>query len=295
MNIAVMKFSALGDIAASLPVLRTFQYPPIIITTPMGKALLQDEFDRFILLSDKKALSLVKLIRTTRNHRLDWLVDLQNNDRSRLIGYLSKATHIANHDKIVLTQNINTILYEIAAKTSLVNALDMTFVPKEHSYIVLNCGSSPKWTSKRLPAHKWHEISAMLYERFHLPFILTGDVSEKEYVEEISKSIVGKKENMAGKTIIQDLKKILHEAFLTISTDSGPMHLSAVQKTPTIGLFGPTNWLRAAPYGPWSTAVYDQHFYANDTPPIKSSSRHDNYFNDIRIDQALAKLAEYLR
>ncbi|KFL34015.1 MULTISPECIES: glycosyltransferase family 9 protein [unclassified Sulfurospirillum] len=294
MNLAVIKFSALGDIAESLPVLRAFKQTPTIITSPLGKALLQDEFDDFMILSNKKALTLAKLIWKIRKQKFDWLIDLQNNDRSRLIDYLSNATHIANHDNIVLTQNINTILYEIAQKTSLVNPLDTTFVPKKRSYIVLNCGSSPKWASKRLPAHKWHEISALLYERFHLPFILTGDLSEKEYVEEILKSIVGEKKSVAGNTTLQDLKKILSEAFLTVSTDSGPMHLSAVQKTPTIGLFGPTNWIRTAPYGPWSTVVYDTQFYANPIPPMKSLMEHNNYFDHICIDQALVTLSAYL-
>jgi len=48
MNLAVIKFSALGDIAESLPVLRAFKQTPTIITSPLGKALLQDEFDDFM-------------------------------------------------------------------------------------------------------------------------------------------------------------------------------------------------------------------------------------------------------
>lgn len=50
----------------------------------------------------------------------------------------------------------------------------LPFQPKEKNYIVLNCGSSLKWISKRLPIHKWQEIANVLYETFQLPFILTG-------------------------------------------------------------------------------------------------------------------------
>ena len=42
-RIAVMKFSALGDIAATLPMLRRMDSSPTIITSPLGHAFLKDE------------------------------------------------------------------------------------------------------------------------------------------------------------------------------------------------------------------------------------------------------------
>lgn len=293
MNLAIIKFSALGDIAASLPVLRALKYAPTIITSPMGKALLQDEFKNFIILENKKTFSLLKLLWSVRNQHFDWLIDLQNNDRSRLIAILS-GQNCANHDNISFNQSITNILYDIAKKTNYVNALDTTFQPKNKSYIVLNCGSSSKWISKRLPLHKWKEISITLYEKYQLPFILTGDVLEKEYIQEVSKYIVGKNEVVAGKTSLVELKRILKEAFLTVSTDSASMHISAAQKTPTIGIFGPTNWQRSAPFGPWSTIVYDEVFYQNGVPPVKSLQEINHYFDNIHIDKALQILAPYL-
>ncbi|MBV5277889.1 MAG: glycosyltransferase family 9 protein [Campylobacteraceae bacterium] len=293
MNLAVLKFSALGDIAASLPVLRALTYSPTIITSPMGKALLEDEFDNFLVLSNKKTISLIQLIVSIRKNHFDWLIDLQNNDRSKLITYLASA-QIANHNNVSFDQNITNILYDIAKKTNLTKELDYTFQPKEKSYIVLNCGSSPKWISKRLPFQERQEISSLLYEKYGLPFILTGDRTEETYIQEVAKYIVGPKEIVVGKTTLLELKHILTHAFLTISTDSAPMHISAVQKTPTIGLFGPTNWMRSAPFGPWSTVIYDKQFYKDDIPPQKSLSIINNYFDTIDISSALVKLQKYI-
>lgn len=293
MNLAALKFSALGDIAASLPVLRALTYSPTIITSPMGKALLEDEFENFLVLSNKKTISLIQLIVSIRKNHFDWLIDLQNNDRSKLITYLASA-QIANHNNVSFDQNITNILYDIAKKTNLTKELDYTFQPKEKSYIVLNCGSSPKWISKRLPFQKWQEISSFLYEKYELPFILTGDHTEETYIQEVAKYIVGPKEIVAGKTTLLELKHILTHAFLTISTDSAPMHISAVQKTPTIGLFGPTNWMRSAPFGPWSTVIYDKQFYKDDIPPQKSLTIINNYFDTIDISSALVKLQKYI-
>lgn len=293
MNLSVMKFSALGDIAQSLPVLRALKFSPTIITSPLGKELLKDEFDNFLLLSDKKISSVLKIILEIRKQKFDWIIDLQNNDRSFAISHLTN-THIANQKEIDLTQNIHTRLYQIAQKSSAINPIDMTYITREKTYIVLNCGSSPQWASKRLPDFKWKEISSILYERYRLPFYLTGDIFEKEYIEHVSNFIVGQKEVIAGKTTLQDLKKILTKAFLTVSTDSGPLHLSSVQKTPTIGLFGASNWVKAAPFGPWSTTLFDPIYYPNAIPPHKSYQTIDNFYDNIDITSALKTLQPYL-
>lgn len=289
---AVMRFSALGDIAGTIPTLRALSVKPTIITTAIGKELLKDEYENFIILKDKKVFSILSLILRIRKEKFKILLDFQCNDRSRFISKFSNAKVFNNH--LLDTNHSTNIFFDIAKQANIVQALDTTFIPKEKSYIVLNCGSSPKWISKRLPFEKWHQISTLLYERYHLPFLLTGDTLEKEYIEEVAQYIVGTKEVVAGKTTIQELKKILKDAFLTVSTDSAPMHIAAVQKTPTIGLFGPTNWIRSAPYGPWSVAIYDTLFYADSIPPKRSMLEQNNYFSHIDITPALDKLSPYL-
>ncbi len=111
-------------------------------------------------------------------------------------------------------------------------SLDMAPEPRERSYIVLNAGSSEKWISKRLPVEKWIEISRLLDERFGLEFVLTGSADEREYVQSLARHLPVSCRVVAGKTSLPELKGILREAFLTVSTDSGPMHISAVMKTP---------------------------------------------------------------
>jgi len=289
---AVMRFSALGDIANIIPTLRALSVKPTIITTAIGKELLKDEYDNFIILKDKKIFSILSLIMRIRKEKFQILLDFQCNDRSRFISKFSNAKVFNNH--LLDTNHSTNIFFDIAKQANIVQALDTTFIPKEKSYIVLNCGSSPKWISKRLPFQKWHQISTLLYERYHLPFLLTGDSLEKEYIEEVAHYIVGTKEVVAGKTTIQELKTILKDAFLTISTDSAPMHISAVQKTPTIGLFGPTNWIRSAPFGPWSVATYDHVFYPSGIPPQRSILEKNHYFDHIDISSSLEKIKIYI-
>ena len=129
-----------------------------------------------------------------------------------------------------------------------------------------------------MPFEKWREISINLYEKYNLPFILTGDINEKEYINKLSKYIVGKKEIVAGKTTLVELKNILKKAYLTVSTDSGPMHISAVYKTPTIGIFPKNSRVISCPFGKWS---------------VKLQTKFDD-FRDIDINEGIQRVKEFL-
>lgn len=292
MNTAVLRFSALGDIAAALPVLRACRDNLTIVTSPLGKALLRDEFDQFLVLGDKTVRQQFNLLKHLWR-QFDGIVDLQSNDRSRLLSRLAFCP-VVNSTGVNLNQAVTAIFYEIACKTPHFAPLDVGFTPKERSYIVLNVGSSAGWSSKRLPLAQWRAFSGLLWERYHLKFMLTGAIDELDYVQTVAKQLVGECEVVAGKTDIQGLKQLLRHAYLTVSTDSGPMHLSAVQKTPTIGLFGATNWIRSAPFGPWSTALFDPVCYPNAQPPLANKKIPGAYYDHISLEQGLQRLAPYL-
>ena len=286
----VYRYSALGDIAAALPVLRSFTKPITILTSPIGKELLKDEFEDILVITDKSILTLIKTIYRLKRARTELFIDLQNNDRSRFLRLFFDAI---GNDGVSFNQSVTHIFYDIAKKSSLVAPLDTSWHPKPKEYIVLNTGSSAKWQSKRLPAWKWREFSEILWERFGLPFVLTGDKSEREYVQELAKEIVGKKEVVAGKTSVQELKRVLDGAYLCVSTDSAPMHIAAAQKTPTIGLFGATNWIVSAPFGPWSVALWDKKKFSK--PHAKNLLTPGNYYDGIDIKEGLERLQKYLK
>jgi len=290
MKFGVYRFSALGDIASSIPVLKSFNKKPIVLTSSVGYELLKDEFEEIVVLKSKNILDVVKFIYRLKKEKIELFIDLQNNDRSRFIRSFFK---YVDNSGVSFNKSVTYIFYDIVKKSGMVGKLDTNFEKKEKSYIVLNAGSSQKWVSKRLPFYKWREFSKILQEHFGLEFILTGDKSEVDYVKELSKYIVGKQEIVAGKTDLQDLKKILKNAYLTVSTDSAPMHISAVYKTPTIGLFGATNWIVSAPFGPWSVALYDKQIFT--TPPSKNRVEIGNYYENINILDGIKQIEKYLK
>jgi len=294
MKTAVICFSALGDIAYTLPFLRALAPRPVIITTAIGYELLKDEFNEFLILKSKRPADTVALITQIRHHRLDVLMDLQNNDRSRMIQLLGGAKKNFSNRRMPRGESLYEDRLRILKPTGLLNPLDTTFEPKPRDYIVLNTGSSEKWASKRIPHDKWQQFAKILTERYELPFLLTGSAEEKNYVESIARALPFQTENLTGKTSIHELKQILNGALLTVSTDSGSMHISAAMKTPTLGLFGATNWQRFAPAGPWATALHDPIFYPEGTPPVPNRIEPGPYYDHIDLTEGLNQLSTFL-
>lgn len=287
-----MKFSALGDLAATLPFLRTMSPSPCIITSPMGKAFLQDEFNDFIVLPKKTPSAQLQLVQAVRHREFSDLIDLQGNDRCRslciAISFFSK-TRIHNgydsHSKHRQFSNDAAETFERARS-------NQKFIPKPRDYIILNTGSSAKWTAKRLPLRKWQEFAELLDARYQLPFKLTGSQDEYEYINGIAEALPYETEVLAGKTSLADLKPLCRGAFLTVSTDSAAMHIAAAEQTPTIGIFGSTT-LKNVPSPPWAIGLYDRAYYPNGQLP-KCIEQIDNYYDHINLEEGLIALKEYL-
>ncbi len=294
MKLGVLRFSALGDLALAMPYLRALTVKPVVLTMPAGQALLCDEFDAFVVMKDKSVLSQARFVLALRRERFDALADLQSNDRTRVMTRLAGAGRVFDRTFEAHVYAASEAWRRILEPSGLLGPLDLTFAPKPRDYIVLNVGSSPAWLSKRLPDAQWRTISGLLHERFGLPFVLTGSADEREYVGRVAGVLAGRAENRAGQTSIQQLKQLLAGAFLTVSTDSAAMQISAAMKTPTIGLFGATNWVRSAPFGPWSRTVYDRTFYPDGQPPAENTRVCRYFYDHIDIAGALDELTPYL-
>lgn len=310
LNIALIKFSALGDLAMIEPYIKllTQKYNLTLVTSKIGYEYYKDIDNlNFILINNKNSI-LENIVTFFKLYSFDKIIDLQGNDRSKILTFTKKNNLYSNYVKSYFIKNLKcnlikeksnfhlyvySILNEFISDEELVK--NNSFKERTPNYIVLNCGSSEKWKSKRLPIEKWSQISEILYNKYKLPFYLTGDSSEVKYLKELSKYIKGEYQILAGKTSLIELKQILKNAYLTISTDSAAMHISSVYGTPTIGLFGATNWLRSAPFGSWSTVVYDKKYFKDNIPLEKNSREVDNkFYENINIEEALEKIDKYL-
>ena len=96
--------------------------------------------------------------------------------------------------------------------------------------------------AKRWYPEKFSEVIAALSDKYDI--IILGGPGEKEISMDIQRLIekkgVNNYKNLAGKLSISELISCISNFDLFITGDSGPMHIAANFKVPTISIFGPT-------------------------------------------------------
>ena len=99
-------------------------------------------------------------------------------------------------------------------------------------------GSAKRWYPK-----KFADVAIDLSS--HYDIVIFGGTSEKEIALDIEKYLIEKGvtnyQNLSDKTSITELISQIENLDLFITGDSGPMHLAAAYKIPTVAIFGPTN------------------------------------------------------
>ena len=133
---------------------------------------------------------------------------------------------------------------EMALKT----LLEMGISPGE-KLLGIHAGAGPL-KGKVWPLKRFAKVArALLEERLFERVLIFGGTEEEGQKRWIANAIghnrahiVDAPLNVVGATI--------RECDLFLSNDTGLMHIAAAVGTKVLGIFGPTNWVRTAPYGP---------------------------------------------
>ncbi len=108
--------------------------------------------------------------------------------------------------------------------------------------IGINPGAS-YGSSKRWYPEEFAKVAIELSSKYEI--LIFGGINEVDIALDIEKLLIhsgiSNYQNLAGKTTIQELISIISKLSIFITGDSGPMHLAASFKIPTIAIFGPTN------------------------------------------------------
>lgn len=96
--------------------------------------------------------------------------------------------------------------------------------------------------NKNWPVAYFSEITKFLNNEGIIP-VYIGSKGDAEYIE----TIKGQKTNAAGIFSLRELPTLAQHAAFAISVCTGPMHIIATAKVPTIVLYGPSDPVRWAP------------------------------------------------
>jgi ADP-heptose:LPS heptosyltransferase len=273
MKILVLRFSSIGDIVLTTPVVRQLktQVPGAQVhfaTKPAYRSLLEANpyVDRTHVLSG----SLRELVRELRAERFDFIVDLHNNLRTRLIrlqlpGVLGRAFDKLNFQKWLLVNfKIDQLpplhivdRYRAAAAPFGIRddggGLDYFIPPGQEvdvaaalpagfragQYVAVAIGA--QHATKRLPPEKLIELVAKLAPR---PVVLlggpedesTGHVIELAFQKPISSLI----HNACGQFSLHQSASLVRQSTFVVSHDTGLMHIAAAFGKEIFSVWGNT-------------------------------------------------------
>ncbi|MEO8204787.1 MAG: glycosyltransferase family 9 protein [Chthoniobacterales bacterium] len=114
-------------------------------------------------------------------------------------------------------------------------------------YVVIQlAAANAQRTPKIWALEKFAELIPLLLKQ-NFTVILPGDVNEAPLITKFSEQFDQRVINLAGKTNILEISRIIKSARLLICHDSGLMHIGNAHHTPLLALYGPTDWVFTAP------------------------------------------------
>ena len=132
--------------------------------------------------------------------------------------------------------------------------LKLYFEPRKFDAPVLGLNPGASYGS----AKRWYPAyfaQAALHFKDEFKIMIFGGAGERdmcERIERILRENGAECENLAGKTSVRELCEniggIQQSGGIFVTNDSGPMHIAAAYKTPTITLFGPTRFTQTCPW-----------------------------------------------
>ena len=292
-KILILKWSALGDIAMATAVMEDIRqaFPDSQIdlnTMPKFSHLLVED-DRFenifaVELREKgaKFTNALSWLNRVRSSKYDLIIDLQSNDRSRLMLGLLKISNfrsplLLGHHKgfpydyapppirqkpqgivglqrmlgeigVKTKTNLPTIKYRKERKIALEKSKSLHHLFKD-DFLILVPGSQAGGFLKRWGFKKYAELANTLWHKHHLRSCLVGGPDDTKECELVHAHAPEATLNLCGKTEILDLIPIGSRAKAIVANDTGPAHVLATCGKPMISICGPTDPIRVKPLG----------------------------------------------
>ncbi|MEN6623008.1 MAG: glycosyltransferase family 9 protein [Smithella sp.] len=106
-----------------------------------------------------------------------------------------------------------------------------------------------RWSYKEWDIEKWRLLINYIWENYDLPTVIIGSAEERKRAEKLSQNTSIPVYNLAGLTSLWEMPALLKMSHLHIGVDSAAPHIAAAVGTPTVTIFGPSDWRDWAPPG----------------------------------------------
>lgn len=266
MKFLIIRFSSIGDIVLTTPVVRCLKQQVNdaqvhYLTKTNFREIIQTNpyIDKVYLLQD----NLTDVINNLKTENYDYIIDLHNNLRTLKVKKALRKIPSFSFNKLNIEKWLLTALkinimprvhiadrYLDTVKTFGVKndgkGLDY-FIPKKDivpdndipaaqslGYIGIVIGAA--LNTKKLPLHKLKELC----QKINHPIILLGGPEDKKAGDEIASVDPVKIYNSCGKFNLNESADLVRRAKLIITHDTGLMHIAAALKRPIVSIWGNT-------------------------------------------------------
>lgn len=267
MKILLLRFSSIGDIVLTTPVIRCLrqQHPDAALhylTQEAFAPLLQHNPYLNKVHTFNKHEGIAKVIPALKQEKFDFVVDLHHNLRSLFLksklGVASASFPKLNIEKYLLVRlGINRLpnkhivdrYFEAVKPLGVTNdhrGLDFFFSTASETLIpqlpeTLQGGFAALVTgalqgTKQIPEHRLVEIIAEL----KLPVALIGGKAEHELGARLALQFPNKAFNFCGNLSLEGSAAMLQQSRVVITADTGMMHIAAALKKPIASVWGNT-------------------------------------------------------
>ena len=102
------------------------------------------------------------------------------------------------------------------------------------------------WETKQWRSDGFAEVARHFLKK-GFGVVLIGSDRERGTCEDVARLAPGTV-NLAGETTLSELAALIRRTTISVTNDSGPMHLAVALDRPVVGIFGPTDTVWAGPY-----------------------------------------------
>jgi len=151
---------------------------------------------------------------------------------------------------------------------------------------------------RRWPKERFAQLADRLSDDYHASIVIFGGPEEIDLAHQISNLMKTSPLLMTGETTLGQAAALIEKCNLFISNDSGLMHVACAVNTPTVGIYGPTNFKRTGPYSDTAIIVRKELDCSPCYDRGKVKCKHIDCFNLITVDdvfQAIDNLLKKLR
>lgn len=266
MKILVIRFSSIGDIVLTTPVIRCLkqQYPTAqvhYLTKAQFASILEGNpyIDKLHLLGDSLEQCIAKLKTENFTHIIDLHKNLRTASVKKALKVPSGAYPKLNIEKWLLTnfkldfmpdKSIVDRYFEASGTLKLHNdgqgldyfvppncELHANDLPMSHWSGYVACVIGGSFATKKLPIEKWK----LFCEAIPYPVMLLGgkeDAAEGRLIASIDDIKIY---NSCGKFSLNESAELIRKAKVVVSNDTGLMHIAAAYKKPIVSVWGNTS------------------------------------------------------